>query len=327
MSTSYIRQDRTRAPDMMFGEPTAPEGGNTLDMALDADALFKVHTAPLSVPTAYGNQVETITDGTYKSLPKYRVYYRTKDNTSDGPLDTVLNVAHPSHPDSNYQQFLEMMEAVFPMTCLDVNVLDKGGRLACRWVLDEPVDLGDGDIVQPHILGLASLNSTWTTSVITFVNRVFCTNQQRLGDKVISVKRTTNHDMRLHLRATVLADKADSLERYMTNASVLKSLRMSDGEFRRMIDILVPEPEANDEGVVHGRTQGIYDKKLEALDYYWKEEKDGPAGSTAWGAWNAVQSMEYHDLAKSDKQKIEVVRGKQPLSDQAMSYLRELETV
>ena len=32
-------------------------------------------------------------------------------------------------------------------------------------------------------------------------------------------------------------------------------------------------------------------------------------------------------LTKSDKQKIEVVRGKQPLSDQAMSYLKELETV
>ena len=94
-----------------------------------------------------------------------------------------------------------------------------------------------------------------------------------------------------------------------------------------MVDILVPEPEADDEGNIHGRTQNIYDKKLEALDYYWKEEKDGPAGRTAWGAWNAVQSMEYHDLAKSDKQKIEVVRGKQPLSDQAMSYLRELETV
>ena len=321
MSTSYQQSDH------MFSERDVTEERNTINLALDAGALFKVHTQPVTVDTDWGQEIERVQEGKYQNKPSHNIYYRTRDDQKRGPLQKILNVAHPSHPSSNYQQFLEMMEAVFPMSCINVDVLDGGARLACRWTLDEPVDLGGGDIVQPHILGLASLNSTWTTSVITFVNRVFCTNQQRLGGKVISVRRSTNHDINLHLRATVLADKADSLVRYMTNASTLKHLQLSDGEFWRMVDIVVPEPEMDDEGKVHGRTQNVYDKKISAISYYWQEEKDGPAGATAWGAWNAIQSMEFHDLANTKAKKVEVVRGKQPYSDTAMAYLQELETV
>jgi len=319
MSTLYTVRDH------MFSDPDDKEERNTMNLALDSGALFKVHTQPVRVSRHGGVSVEKIEEGKYRDKPTHQIYYRTHDDDPMGPLQKILNVAHPSHPASNYQQFLEMMESVFPQSCINVDVLDGGARLACRWLLEEPVDLGDGDVVQPHILGLASLNSTWTTSVITFVTRLFCTNQQRLGGSIISVKRSTNHDIRLHLRSTVLADKADSLERYMTNASALKHLKVSDGEFRRMFDIIVPEPEVDEEGKIHGRTQNIYDKKVEAAQYYWGEEKAGPAGATAWGAWNAIQSMEYHDLANSNAKKIEVVRGKQPLSDIAMSYLRELE--
>ena len=322
MSTLYIQSDH------MFSESDVTEERNTLNLALDAGALFKVHTQPVVVDTAWGPAIEKVQEGKYQDKPTHQIYYRTQNDEADGPLDKILNVAHPSHPASNYQQFLEMMEAVFPESCINVDVLDKGARLACRWTLDEPVDLGDGDVVQPHILGLASLNSTWSTSVITFVNRVFCTNQQRLGGKIISVKRTTNHDMRLHLRSTVLADKADSLERYMADASTLKRLKMTDGEFWDMFDSVVPEPEPDEEtGKVHGRTENIYQMKVEAALYYWREERDGPAGNTAWGAWNAIQSMEYHDLANSKEKKIDVVRGKQPYSSAAMEYLKELETV
>tara|TARA_R100000908_G_scaffold21020_1_gene8218 strand:+ start:226 stop:567 length:342 start_codon:yes stop_codon:yes gene_type:complete len=113
----------------------------------------------------------------------------------------------------------------------------------------------------------------------------------------------------------------------MTNASTLKHLKVTDGEFWRMFDAIVPEPEEDEEGKIHGRTQNIYDKKVEAANYYWNEERDGPAGWTAWGAWNAIQSMEYHDLANSKEKKIDVVRGKQPYSSAAMEYLSELATV
>jgi hypothetical protein len=316
-----------RNKEHMFSDSDVTEERDTMNLALDSGALFKVFTQPVVVDTAWGPAIEKVKEGKYQDKPSHQIYYRTRNNEADGPLHKILNVAHPSHPASNYQQFLEMMESVFPKSCINVDVLDKGARLACRWVLDEPVDLGDGDIVQPHILGLASLNSSWSTSVITFVNRLFCTNQQRLGGKIISVKRTTNHDMHLHLRATVLANKADSLERYMAEASTLKRLEMNDRDFVKMFNAVCPAPEPNDEGEISTRSQNIYDKKWDGAWYYWLEEQNGPSGKTAWAAWNAIQSLEYHDIAKSKDKKIDVVRGKQPYSDLAMDYLQELATV
>lgn len=86
-----------RPSDYMFGRRSDTEGGNTIDMALQAGALFKVHTAPVHVMTKYGDEVEYITEGKYKGLPRHQVYYRTTNDEADGPLKTVLNIAHPSH--------------------------------------------------------------------------------------------------------------------------------------------------------------------------------------------------------------------------------------
>lgn len=313
-----------RPSDYMFGRRSDTEGGNTIDMALQAGALFKVHTAPVHVMTQYGDEVEYITEGKYKGLPRHQVYYRTTNDEADGPLKTVLNIAHPSHPNSNYLQFLETVEGLFPESCTDVVSLDEGKRLACRWSLGDPVDLGDGDVIHPHLLGIASLNSTWTSSLVTFVKRVFCTNQQRTGENVISVRRTTNHDRILNLKALVLAEKANALERYVDTASTLKRLTIDNTDFRRMFDVICPEPEPNDKGEISTRSQNIYDKKWEGAWYYWQEEQDGPAGKTAWGAWNAIQSLEFHNIANNVNKKVEVVRGTQPMSNMAQRHLLQM---
>ncbi len=147
-----------RQPDYMFGRRSDTEGGNTIDMALQAGALFKVHTAPVHVMTQYGDEVEYITEGKYKDLPRHQVYYRTTNDEADGPLKTVLNIAHPSHPNSNYLQFLETVEGLFPESCTDVVSLDEGKRLACRWSLGDPVNLGECDTSSPARHSVTQLN-------------------------------------------------------------------------------------------------------------------------------------------------------------------------
>ena len=54
MSTLYIQSDH------MFSESDVTEERNTLNLALDAGALFKVHTQPVVVDTAWGPAIEKV---------------------------------------------------------------------------------------------------------------------------------------------------------------------------------------------------------------------------------------------------------------------------
>lgn len=258
---------------------------SALDMALDNGALFNVQTAPMKI----GEFVPTINEGRYTGEPEKLIHYR---ETESGPV--VLNVAHPSHPSSNYLQVIETAEALFPGTTSSMNVLEDGRKLIFTQELGEEKDLGNGDTVAPHLMWRASMDSSWATGAFGLAHRFFCTNQIPMAKAQMKVRRSTNHDAILMARSEILATLLGRFEAFVDEVSTLKRITVTRIQFEKMLDRLVPAP-AED---AHGKTVNTYEKKVAAIRYYFGEEANGPAGGSAWAVYNAFQSAELHDFTE-----------------------------
>ncbi len=279
---------------------------NVVDAALDAGALFKVKTEPLSLSDG---TIPLIKSGKYKDQPRRNILSREHGGV-DGE-DVFLNVVHPSHPDSGYKQLCETAEALFPGTCTGFKCLDEGRRIIFTQQIGEEVDLGGGDFIAPNLMWGASLDSSWPSLGMHYLYRLWCMNQERLADVMFKVKRTTRHDQILLERSTILADSMGVLQHFIKHATFLRQIKVSNSEFERMLANVVPKPEErfNDEGdpIPNTRAINAWEKKRSAIRYYYKEEQDGPAPGTAWAVWNAVQSAESHDLTKSSNPEKQVI--------------------
>ena len=292
-----------------MGTADRETSANVVDAALDAGALFKVKTEPLSLSDG---SIPLIKSGKYEGQPRRNILSREHGGV-DGE-DVFLNVVHPSHPTSNYKQLCETAEALFPGTCTGFKCLDEGRRIIFTQQIGEEVDLGGGDFIAPNLMWAASLDSSFPSLGMHYLYRLWCMNQERIADVMFKVKRTTRHDQILLERSTILADSMGVLQDFIKHATFLRHIKVSNSEFERMLANVVPKPEErfNDEGDLIPNTRAInaWEKKRSAIRYYYKEEQDGPAPGTAWAVWNAVQSAESHELTKSsdpDKQVIKQV--------------------
>jgi len=292
--------------------PTATTTTNVVDAALEAGALFQVKSEAMTV----AGSVPTIKDGSYKGQPLQKIIYR---DLPEGPK--VLNVVHPSFPESNYLQVAEIAEALFPETCQAMAVIEDGERFSFTQAIGEGVDLGGGDVIRPHLLWTASLNSTWSTGAHGLGHRFFCTNQLPLADAHIKVRRTLNHDFTLVTRSAIIAQVTERLQAFGEKVTTLKRIKVSEAQTDALINSLIPEPA---EGA-HGKTINTYQTKVAAIRYYLGEESSGPAAGTAWGFWNAVQSAESHKLtegkAQARRQVDMIVNESQPLTTAAETRL------
>jgi hypothetical protein len=275
---------------------------DAMDRALDADALFTPKRAPLVLPDGTETEFSTI----YRSV-------------EDGD-DVLLNAAvKPGYHAGSYAGIIQTADALFPGTCTGLEVIDGGKRLVFSQEIGDDHDLGGGDMVQNHLLYVASLDSTWATACYGTAFRAFCTNQIPTGMVQISQKRTLNHDTLLFEKAAVLAEARDRFAQFTASAGMMRGVEITSRTYHRVLNTLVP-PVADD---AHGRAVNAYDAKVAGIKYFWEEEKE-QFGSTAWALYNAVQSYEFHTATKEDTAKqTEVVR--QPVKSQPLTErVREL---
>jgi hypothetical protein len=307
----------TNALDNMgtYVMPKSTETTNVVDAALDAGALFEVKSEAMTV----AGTTPTIKEGTYQGQPLQKIIYR---DLPEGPK--VLNVVHPSFPESNSLQVAEVAEPLFPESCTGMAVIEDGERFSFTQEIGDEIDLGGGDTIRPHLLWTASLNSTWSTGAHGLGHRFFCTNQLPLAKAHIKVRRTLNHDLTLASRSAIIAQVTDRLAVFMETVSTLKSIQVSKAQVDKIIADLIPEP-AED---AHGKTVNTYERKVAAVRYYLGEEADGPAAGSAWAVWNAFQSAESHKLtegkAQARRQVDMVVNNSQPLTEAAEARLLAL---
>ena len=283
---------------------------NAVDAAIDRGVLFEVHSKPVTVE----GEIPEVESGKYKGEPWQKTIYRKMENGKIIPFDTVP----PQHPESNYQQWIETVEAAFPNSCTAMRLLDNGKRFMAIFELGDVYNIGSPDYpdwLQSNLLIGGSLDGSWSSFLSSFVGRLFCSNQCTAENTKIKVKRTTNHDQILLDRSLVLAKAGEHAEMFNRMAGAMRRIPFSEAQYKSFLRTFLPEPTAPEGEEVSTRTMNAWEEKMKAVTYYWQVEDDGPAAGTAWAAWNAIQSAETHDFTRSSSTDLQIRKQVEQLMD------------
>ena len=305
---------------------------NVITLAAEADGLFPVKYMPSGYVQNGSFHVPIYGSGKYKGEPKDRYVIRADEHEQHGGV--VLGTHSGKYPERDgYKHVYATLEDLFPATCTGVHVFGSGEKVVVEQQLDEPLDLGDGDTIQPFIYTRMSLNGVWKTEIIPMQKRLSCENMLGHTGQLVSVRATKNHDDILTMRSSVLETSMQQARVLRDMARVLKDQQFTDMQFHQMVQTLVPQLKED----APPRAITNRNKKIAAIGVAWKEEKLAWSSrlvhtsfGNKWLAYNAVQGAEQHkinsnyktDIKAYDKSYALALDGKTPLADAALSYLR-----
>ena len=268
--------------------------------------IKRIDDAPASSVHAQANAVDANFDVLYTNLGwvhpdtgefTHEVYKRGayKGQPTDVAIlraDNYLRVGNVSgqYPERDgYRHIFDVLEDMFPLSCESVTMYGGGQQVVVEQVLndEEPIDLGDGDVLQPFIYTRMSLNQVWKTEIIPVSKRLACENMLGTGGHIIGVRATKNHDQILSQKVVEESQKQGLIIARM--ARVMKDKPITDNQFGAMMDSVLPLYTVVDD--VSERTyQNILNKRT-AIRQAWRQEHP-----IMWGAYNAFQGAEQHRI-------------------------------
>lgn len=256
---------------------------SAVDAALDAGAAFAPIVAPIVMPN--GMTDPGASDGYY--------LYRQFEDGAQAILNAGISSSYSPTP---YTVVLGMIDALFPNSCTALRQYNRGAIIQFGFTLDQEHTWGDGDKVTTHLMGLDALDGTYSTTLVGAGFRLFCSNQFKLKgvEKLLTVKRTKNHEILLAERSVILAQAAGAFKRYVTNATHLKRLDLSQNLQDRILQAVAKKTEG-----AHHRRAVKEDTRLEGIMYFLAEEIAN-FGRNGYALLQAIQSYEYH-LATANK--------------------------
>ena len=286
-------------------------------MKADFDVLY--------VPSGYKHPftgemcIPEYTKGTYRGQPADQYLLRSDTGQAIGNMSG----RYPAR--EGYKHVFDTLDDLFPQSCDSVTVFGNGERVVVEQVLDEPYDLGGGDMIQPYIYTRMSLNGTWKTEIIPISQRLSCENQLGFSGQLIGVRATARHDELLTMRSSVIELAVAQGTALRQMAQVMSDQDFMDGMFVEMVDKLIPYPTDTD---AHARTITTATNKRGSVINRWRKEDN----KTMWGAYNAFQGAEQHRInanfqdtqAARDRALIKSLDGKTPIADAAEEYLMSL---
>ena len=333
-TTNETWADRRQTYDMSVGKGHV-EPQNIWDLAMDAGAMFNVEGIPLGyIGGAWGDQFTV--PSTIKDVPLSMMHVRTDTNE-------VLAV----HPGSykvrtgGYYTVMDEIEKTFPNSCTKVSVLDKGRKLMTQHQIGESLDLPNGDKLLPTIIGIAALDSTWSTQLRSFGNVLSCTNMLSHTSTHLSVKATRNHDSMLADKMWILQSAMDQARTIARIARISADIEFTDEQFKTMVEELpdlatykakAEAPRWHKDGhsvPQHQKTINTWENRRDVLMFNWGKEKELKGGAHKWAAFNAVQGAEQHSISvgfgkrknKDERRMIQLVDSPRRLETQAFRYL------
>ncbi len=265
--------------------------------------------------------------GEYKGEPKVR--YIINDNTGE----VVGNHSGRYPIRDGYTSNLEVLEQSFPNTCESVQMFDGGKRILVTQNLNEQFDLPMGDSLARYVYSVASLDGSKRSYSVPMALRISCQNQLGLAKAIFSAKASKHHDSRLWLQAEVFTQGDKQMADVMGMAKQLTAQSLTDAEFSRMVNRIMPRPLESDST----KAKNKWEKSRDAIEANWRKEVSQFGERNAWVAYNAVQGAEQHKInmnfrTKSDKgyergvqnSFMKSLEGKTPIADACEAYLKEI---
>ena len=299
---------------MLTGDKT--ERTSAQKVMSDAGALFNVAFKPAS----FNMDGCLITPRDDDGKPRNRFVVRTDTNR-------VLGLHGAGYPTTDGYRFLaEMADIMFPESTTSCTLFGGGEKVAVTQDLIAPVDIGNGDVIQPQICWISSLNGRWTTSVYDLTSRLFCQNQL-VGQPLVKVKHTRNHDALLDMRVRILEGAVARAKTAASMARILRDQEFTDIQFHELVSRLLPI-DYTQMSDVRIRNLGT---KHAACREAWRTEREEWGNGNKWLAYNAIQGAEQHRIngmvrgkVKENRSFEKAIEGSVPL---AVEALRVLSTV
>lgn len=304
-------------------EAVTAGGSNALALLEQADALFDVSYRPAAFHTGDGFYTEPCYGGgKNEGVPLYNFVVREDTSRALG-----LHSGRYPHIDS-YRFLGELAEQTFPESATEVRVWNEGEKVALFQQVAEPIDLGGGDTLHPHVIWISSFNGQWATKVHSLTTRLWCMNQL-VGDSLVSVKHTMNHTQTFEFRVGVVAAAKERAEVTRRMALILKDQDFTDTEFDSLVERIVPMPYPEpDTTVPEWKKDRVLAKRGEMFAR-WNAEVDQWGTQNKWLAFNAVQGAEQHVVnakgrSEDDRARASLERalnGRTPLADRTLELL------
>lgn len=210
----------------------------------------------------------------------------------------ILGVHHKTYAIHQFSDWLLDRVAMIIGDDLQVGSAGKLRQDALAWVsveLPESLETKEGVAYRPRLLARTSHDGTASTGYSGHCTIVVCDNTLAIGmseadGRVFRVRHTANSAARITDAHEALGFVHTMADDFAKEVASLTKTRVSDQQFERFINTLVPLPE--DEG--RGRT--IAQTKQSILTRLWREDdRVAPWKNTAWGALMTTNTAGQHE--------------------------------
>ena len=172
-------------------------------------------------------------------------------------------------------------------------LLRQGGQAWVSVEVPDNIVTPEGVEFRPNLVAATSLDGTLATTYGRIITNIVCDNTMATGLSEQGQKFKVRHSRYSTLR---LADAREALEiihktgdAFAEEVASLCSVKVSEGDWNRFLDSLVPVPDEKG----HARTISV--TKRDALANLWVADgRVAPWRGTAWGVVQAVSTYQHH---------------------------------
>lgn len=269
---------------------TITEGAMTASEALQLtglDGTVSVSEQPVST-TVNGQQL-TIDNKfiTYRDHPKHGLT----------ALGVVGNRYTPIQ-DSDAFEFLNYLSDESGAVFETAGALGHGERVFMSMKFPESMKLANGqDLVDNYIVAVNSHDGTTSFNVVVTPVRVVCQNTVRLAlrsaTNKISLRHTANATQKVQQARETLGIVFKYQEEFQREVDRLLAVDMSEQDFSKFVETLVPLPSRKD---ATQREIATIERKRAEITELWNAPTQANVKGTGWAAYNAV--VEWSDWVK-----------------------------
>lgn len=269
---------------------TITEGAMTASEALQLtglDGTVSVSEQPVST-TVNGQQL-TIDNKfiTYRDHPKHGLT----------ALGVVGNRYTPIQ-DSDAFEFLNYLSDESGAVFETAGALGHGERVFMSMKFPESMKLANGqDLVDNYIVAVNSHDGTTSFNVAVTPVRVVCQNTVRLALRTatnkISLRHTANATQKVQQARETLGIVFKYQEEFQREVDRLLAVDMSEQDFSKFVETLVPLPTRKD---ATQREIATIERKRGEITELWNAPTQANVKGTGWAAYNAV--VEWSDWVK-----------------------------
>lgn len=210
--------------------------------------------------------------------------------------------------------------------------LNRGAKVFMTMKMPDSMNIGGVDKVDTYLMAWNTHDGSTSFNVVVTPIRVVCSNTLAMAisdaTNTFTARHTANVGGKIQMARETLSMTFKYVEEFEAEAEALISQSMTDNQFKKLIEQLIPlKEDESGATITSGRALTLADTTRATISALWKAPTQANIAGTKWAAYNAV--AEYADWARPIRAKDEsvaratrIITGKQnKLKSKVLSLL------